>query len=309
MSIRPTLWGVLLGAALAVVRVLGPATADPTVTGFVWASFLVMVVLGAVWPVVALAALRVEIVQAPSDLVVDEDAAVSIRLSRGPIAVSLRQAFVRDAGPVTVGTPTQFELPILMHRRGVVRSLTIQAWTDAPFGIVRARRRVQLSLPAPLYVAPAPVMEVWDPTASPGPDGSTGTGALWAGDTVRSVRPYVHGDPSHLVHWRSTARTGRLVVRELEPPATPGLAAVLDLSGDPAAAEHAARRVAGLAAAVLGDHGVVVLCTAGADGPRAVQVDGIRAAGRVLAEAVPGPPGRPPTGWDVMWFGAGSGTP
>ena len=48
----------------------------------------------------------------------------------------------------------------------------------------------------------------------------------------RSVREYVVGDEPRHLHWKSTARTGQLMVRDLVDPVQPGLAVLLDTRVD-----------------------------------------------------------------------------
>ncbi len=48
------------------------------------------------------------------------------------------------------------------------------------------------------------------------------------GDEMRGTRPYVAGDDLRTVHWKSTARLGRLVVKEFHPPARLQCAVVWD---------------------------------------------------------------------------------
>lgn len=53
------------------------------------------------------------------------------------------------------------------------------------------------------------------------------------GDLIKTVRPYRTGDAMRQIHWKTTARTGQLVVRETEGEDDPqGLAVVLDASAD-----------------------------------------------------------------------------
>jgi uncharacterized protein (DUF58 family) len=124
---------------------------------------------------------------------------------------------------------------------------------------------------------------------------------------VRSVRPYVPGDPARLVHWPTSARRGELVVREQEPAVVPGVAIVVDLRGPALGAEQAASRAAGIADATLGiadatlaAGGRVVLATTEPDGPVVGPVHDRRSVGRRLAAAVPGMPPLPPEGWPVV---------
>ena len=86
------------------------------------------------------------------------------------------------------------------------------------------------------------------------------------GESVRTVRPYVPGDPARLVHWPTSARRGELVVKEQEPPPAQGIALIVDLRGiDP---EGAASEAAGIGQATLAAGGVVWLGTCEPDGPR-----------------------------------------
>jgi len=131
-------------------------------------------------------------------------------------------------------------------------------------------------------------------------------GQALSGESVRSIRPYVSGDPQHLVHWPSTARLGSLVVRELEPPVATGVAIVLDLSAadqsaaDQSAAEEAASQAAGLAESAFAQGSRVMLCTAQADGPVRSEVSGLLQLRRRLALATSGVPAQAPDGWPIL---------
>ncbi|MBW3537186.1 MAG: DUF58 domain-containing protein, partial [Actinobacteria bacterium] len=163
----------------------------------------------------------------------------------------------------------------------------------APLGLVWWTRRLRLPLARPLEVAPSPTpMSV--PSISQGEGGDRHRPERRSGhDSVRTVRDYVPGDATRLVHWAVTARRDQLTVKELEDPEGAVLAVVLDLSGDPELGEKMASRAAGLCAAGLRGGLEVVLCTAEDKGPVTGRVSSPTAAGRRLARAVPGPPGRP----------------
>ena len=102
-------------------------------------------------------------------------------------------------------------------RRGEWEEGIVVISTGAPFGLVRSVRR--LRVPSPFTVVPAwdeltsfPILE---PSSAPHETlherARTGAGQEFLG--VREYRP---GDSPRLVHWRSTARFGQLVVKELE---------------------------------------------------------------------------------------------
>jgi uncharacterized protein (DUF58 family) len=164
----------------------------------------------------------------------------------------------------------------------VLEALTVDVRSGITLGVLRPAARAVIRLPTPLAIAPRPT-----PVAL-----SDAIGFDVAAD-VRSVRSYVPGDPARLVHWRSTARRGEIMVRELEAADQvqgSRLQFRVALGDDYAAAEAAASRAAGLAIVAL-DAGLrVELLTREAGGPRAGRVTTRREVGRRLAAAVAGEP-------------------
>ena len=266
-TIRPTVFGLLAGALLCVAAFLTPAVADPSVVGLVWSGLAGAVLFGVLWPVLTVRNLRMAIRAAPTDLVVGQRASLEVQLSgrASGLSVGCTGEPMRVLDAVAPGV---VRIPFTVSRRGAYRRIRVDLGSDAPFAVVTVRRSRLLDLPRELLVGPAPVMSqprtghVSGDHAAPVP-----SGLGHRGEAVRSVRPYLTGDPSHLVHWPSTARAGSLVVRELEPPATEAVAIVVDLSGgDDAAIEHAAARGAGAAVDALRRGARVLLCTAEDDG-------------------------------------------
>jgi uncharacterized protein (DUF58 family) len=125
--------------------------------------------------------------------------------------------------------------------------------------------------------------------------GEAATVTRVGGDRVRTLRDYLPGDPMRLVHWPATARTGVVIVKELEQPEHPRLAVIVDLRGEPAAAELAAEHAMGVVCNAL-DAGLQVdLYTHEPPGPATAEVQTARDAGRRLARAAAGAPPPPPT--------------
>lgn len=116
--------------------------------------------------------------------------------------------------------------------------------------------------------------------------------------SLRGAREYVFGDPPGRVHWRLSARSGQLMVRELERMAASSLTVYLDLSGaNDMYVESAVR----LAASLIREAGelelpVSIATNAGAT-PAGRQRESLHAALSALAAAQPSPeaPVIPPT--------------
>ncbi len=255
--VQPTITGVIVTLAVVLFVLIGPQVADPDMAGFVWAAALGVVVVGVLWPCVTV--LRVSVsasiggnagppgaIDAPGgppapvtsatpgrwrrQLRVGGSVGVPVRLGPRLSEVSLRWVDSTEVTNVGAGPQCDAEVPLTAVRRGRFPSLSVRVECDAPFGIVRASRAVTVELPTALEVGPRtiPVDPLTEHDAGlVGELATTTTGH--GGDTTRSVRPYVSGDPAHLVHWPTSARTGALVVREMEPPADRAVAVVVDL--------------------------------------------------------------------------------
>lgn len=114
--------------------------------------------------------------------------------------------------------------PWLYHvpttRRGIYRWSTLTLRSAAPLGLFWYRRDLPLPATAVVYPALAPLVRCpmidvlgnqagqqwhYHPVVKPATEGVT-----------RSLRPYRWGDPTRLIHWRTSARYGKLRVREME---------------------------------------------------------------------------------------------
>ncbi|HRW37683.1 MAG: DUF58 domain-containing protein [Acidimicrobiales bacterium] len=289
-------------ALLAVGLQLATSATDRQVLVLLWAALLVAFLIGAAWPLLAVR--RIEVAAtSPRDAMVGDEVDISLSLRGGATPCEVRALDPTGpwhrAVPPLDGTVTH-----LADRRGLFQILRVEVRVTAPLGILSARRVHRVVLPHAVEVSPRPLQVDWRPAPAPvASGGEHGLGHRPEGDLVRSVRPYVLGDPARLVHWPTSARTGQLVVRELEPPVPVGQAIVVDLRDLGGETERAAAYALGAAWAVLAAGGELVLCTAEADGPVAGRVRTRIDADRRLARAVPGEPGRPPAGWPVVEIG------
>jgi uncharacterized protein (DUF58 family) len=177
-------------------------------------------------------------------------------------------------GHVTVPLPslppggshaTEYSLPPVP--RGVYRVGPLTIGHTDPLRLLRTSRGGSAhSLlwvhPTIHRVAPVPTGQSRDlegPTTASSPQG---------GIAFHGLRPYIIGDDLRLVHWKSTARTGKLMVRQNAIPNEPRIILVLDTSAEPYTTESfedAARTAASLAiAGARSAHPVELHTTAGA---------------------------------------------
>jgi len=83
---------------------------------------------------------------------------------------------------------------------------------------------------------------------------------------LREVREYVVGDEVRHLHWKATARTGRLMIRDCADPNQPQFTALLDNRPEVGAFEPAVELAASLlVAAVNADHRTRLVTSSGAD--------------------------------------------
>ena len=101
--------------------------------------------------------------------------------------------------------------------RGRYESGQCSLRSGAPFGFMSTTRVVEVE--SPLVVVPNWVevssFPILEPSSIPS-DVLHERARTGAGEEYMGVREYRPGDPPRSVHWRSTARAGRLVVREFE---------------------------------------------------------------------------------------------
>lgn len=100
------------------------------------------------------------------------------------------------------------------ERRGRVElgSLTVEC--SAPFGLFRRTRHVHAIQHALVHPRWAPIARVGLLGAAPGAD--DGRERSRAGAELTGARRYVSGDPRRHIHWRNSARTGHLMVKEYD---------------------------------------------------------------------------------------------
>jgi uncharacterized protein (DUF58 family) len=268
-------------------------------------------VLGAVLFVGILAPGRVvaranlEILSSPPDAVAGEPVELrmtsSTRLRVRPVEPGGKTGFVGPSRrtvesssgpePAFLGSGTAgadgTAVVVVPKRRGILVAVTVEIASAAPFGIVWWARQQTLALPAETSVAPKPTTSLWFPPENDDRSGeSSGRRGASFGET-RGVRDYEHGDARRAVHWRASAHTGRLMVREMETPTAEPVTLRLELPSDPVKADELAARALATVLVLIGRSRPVMLATHEPTGDRLALVVGSRDAGRRLARAVP----------------------
>lgn len=127
-------------------------------------------------------------------------------------------------------------LPRVAVRRGVFDEGETRLSTAAPFGLVRSRRRVKVAGRVIVHPVLTELGEVVLPeTPAQTADEAVAATRSGYGEVFAGVREYRPGDQRRWIHWRTTARTGQLAVREHEDPAqSPVVLVVAGLEGDDA---------------------------------------------------------------------------
>lgn len=279
------------GIAACLVLVLGT-------TGAGWLLVLLalvagLLVAGFVMPAFALHGCTVTL-DVPPDAVAGRPLTLGVSVTtKAPVELRVPALGLGWTGAGSSGTAT---VETILARRGVIDGYTVHVRGGAPLGLWWWQRRSDVVLDTPLHVAPQPAAVKAPWRHGPGATDASPVSGRRGDDLVRGVRDYVRGDPPKLVHWHASARTGSLVVRELEEPDTRTMRVTCFLAGPPPTVEVEASVAAGLVATALGDGCHVELVTVEATGVVTAATTTTVEAGRRLARAVPGDPRRLPIG-------------
>jgi uncharacterized protein (DUF58 family) len=103
-------------------------------------------------------------------------------------------------------------IPLIFPSRGVYRQEAFRIVTRFPFGFLQKARRLDLATEAAVY----PSVEVTDEflEVRRGIQGAMESLAKGRGQDLYALRDYMPNDSARLVHWKATARSGSLMVRE-----------------------------------------------------------------------------------------------
>jgi Protein of unknown function DUF58 len=111
----------------------------------------------------------------------------------------------------------------IAFERGVSESHQVRLRTTAPFGMALYRRRITVAGRISVYPVPGPIAQL----SGTAQLGEAGGRPSRSGHELHGLREWRRGDPLGQVHWRATARHGRLTVVIPETPVQSRLALVV----------------------------------------------------------------------------------
>jgi uncharacterized protein (DUF58 family) len=270
---------------LIVLSLLGCMIGLAAVTGH-WAFYRAAYVIGGlipvswVWARANLRGLRVEIDRSAEQLQVGQRAEARVRIiSRGfytrlwleaEDSTDMPGEPARAVLTLPASGSRNWRVSLPCTRRGIFFVGPIKISSGDPFGLFRFSRRYGES--SPLLVLPLPEELPFfraPPAQLPG-DGAASRRTHYITPNVSGVREYQPGDSYNRIHWRSSARHGRLMVKTFEMDPTSDIWILLDLQrdvqageGDESSEEYGVRIAASLANRFLRDNRMLGLLAYG----------------------------------------------
>lgn len=148
------------------------------------------------------------------------------RVVDGPVGAPLRSVRLPRAAS---GTATSLRIPVDTSDRGQRPLGPYTVLYGDPWGIVR---RVVASAEGGVLTVRPRSFRVRRSLTAAFREGESGSASRRSGDQhFHALRDYVLGDEPRSVHWRSSARAGKLVVRQQVSEASTGTTIVLDVDG------------------------------------------------------------------------------
>jgi uncharacterized protein (DUF58 family) len=246
---RPTGRGLALLATAAATYIAARVVGT-------WELYLVAVALAATalvaWLAVTVTARRLGGARSvtPTQPLAGDPVSVSIRFSNGSLLPGPQLA-VSDAAAGLSGDGGEVQVeslrprarrvvasPPLPARRGVHRLPALFARAEDPLGLARAERRLGDPLEVVVYPRLAYLQSclLFPGMGARRERGMQGLSALGASE-FRGVRPHNPGEPLNHIDWKSTAKTGSLMLREMDDPASGDVTVLLDGSSSLVAGE------------------------------------------------------------------------
>ena len=113
-------------------------------------------------------------------------------------------------------------------RRGVHRLPALWAQAEDPLGLVRTRRRLGEPLEVTVYPNLTDLRSCALFADLSVRRGLGRRGVVSGASEFRGIRPHIPGEPLSRIDWKSTAKTGTLMLREMDDPASGDITVMLD---------------------------------------------------------------------------------
>jgi uncharacterized protein (DUF58 family) len=163
-------------------------------------------------------------------------------------------AVARTVITLPAGGQRNWKVSVPCVRRGVFSVGPISVSSGDPFGLFRFSRSYGASHPLLVLPLPEELPYFWvPPTQLPG-EGTVRRRTHYVTPNAAAVRDYQPGDSFNRIHWRSTARLNRLMVKTFEMDPSSDIYVLLDLhgavqvgAGDESSEEYGVRVAASIA--------------------------------------------------------------
>ena len=139
-------------------------------------------------------------------------------------------------------------VPMLFQKRGLYRQEAFRIVTRFPFGFLQKARRLDLATEVLVYPPVAASSELLE--VLPGIQGAMESQSKGRGQDLYALRDYLPNDSARHVHWKASARSGTLMVREFAREDDCRVLLVFDPQSPAANAQASANEKAGFERAV-----------------------------------------------------------
>lgn len=258
---------------LLVVAAFGTALGMAVASGY-WIFFRAAYLIGGlvpisfIWARANLRGLRVTVERAADRLQVGQRAEARVRLSSDTFYTKLwlevedptdmPGAPVRTVVTLPARGQRNWKVSVPCRRRGVFSVGPIRITTGDPFGLFRFSRSYGSAHPLLVFPLPEELPYFWVPPAQLPGEGTVRRRTHYVTPNAVAVREYQPGDSYNRIHWPSTARLNRLMVKTFEMDPTSDIFLLLDLhagvqagEGDESSEEYGVRIAASIASHFL----------------------------------------------------------
>ncbi len=252
-----------------------------------------------IWSRIMAKGLKVEVERTTDRLQVGQEAETRLRLkSRSMftklwLEVSDETTMPGHTAKTVITLPAKgtrnWKVTTRCQRRGVYSAGPVRITTGDPFGLFRIARAYGSRQKLIVLPQPEELPYFWAPGAQLPGEGVVHKRTHYVTPNASGVREYYAGDSYNRIHWKSTARLGRLMVKTFEMDPTSNIWLVVDLHApaqaghdDESTEEYAVRIAASLAYRFLQSNRMIGLMMEGAEKVVMDPVRGGQQYGRIL---------------------------